>query len=179
MVFWVTSSTHSVHPPLHSTRLLKCTSPKQEPEYISLGSGGLEEPEGGRYLRSFLGESGFVSKFLTSCCPGLLADLPQPWTLAGISPALLSLSWRWQTSNHCPSLAVLHCSGWDSSSLSLPTSHLCQSTFTSLPKPTGTLLYSLFPQTRELLPVFCAVEGFILMLHKTKQMLWHRTCPKP
>lgn len=61
MVFWVTSSTHGVHPPLHSTRLLKCTSPKQEPEYISLGSGGLGEPEVGRYLGSFLGPSGFVS----------------------------------------------------------------------------------------------------------------------
>lgn len=53
--------------------------------------------------------------------------------------------------------------------------HLHEPTVTAAP---GTGLYSLSPQTKELLPVFCAVEGFIFMLHKTKQMLWHTIWPK-
>lgn len=65
MVFWVTSSTH----PSTQQGFWSAPVPKQKPEYISLGSGGLGEPDVGRYLRSFLGPSGFVSKSLASCCP--------------------------------------------------------------------------------------------------------------
>lgn len=88
------------------------------------------------------------------------------------------------TSRHflCPFVVALKAADLQSlpkfsSSSALAETTLCPFVPTAMPvhphEPTGTaapvtLLYSLLPQTRELLPVFCAVEGFILMLHKTR-----------
>lgn len=151
MIFWVTSSTHPSTP----QGFWSAPVPNRSQNTLAWGQEGLES----LWLGDISGV--FGSKWLCQQaprlllptripCPGLLACLPQPWTLASISSAFLSLPWWWQASNHCLSSAALHCSCWDSSPLSLLTSQLCQLIFKSLPKPTRTvapvnLLYSLLP----------------------------------
>lgn len=168
MIFWVISSTHCVHPPLHSTRLLKHTGLKQEREHITPGSGGpgeLDRSWGWEAFRELVGAKRLCQQVLhlllpmRTPCPGLPAPLPPPRALAGTSsppsPAPLSLPWRWQTSTYCLSSKTLHRFGLDNSSLSLLTSQLDPSTsLQAFPSPCELqllLFFSIFfflPQNR-------------------------------
>lgn len=182
MVFWVTSSTH----PSTQQGFWSAPVPNRSQNTLAWGQEGLESLRLGDIWGVFWGE---VALSASPLPPAAHEDtLPRA---AGMSAPTMD------TSRHFLSLFVVALkvadlqalSKFSSSSLlwlrqllfvpphlsAMPV-HLHEPTATAAP---GTGFCSLLPQTRELLPVFCAVEGFIFMLHKTKQMLRHTICPKP